>query len=390
MKEIEKLIKQELEEKTPDMKEKILARAKCEEQLSPDAMAPASLAVASPKRRFSITKLASLAAMLFIVFTVGILLGNYVGLPTGDGEYASLYFDVNPSIELTVSEDGTVGELLLLNDDAKAALSELKLSGVELNTAIHAVIGALYMNGYLQDGTDSILVSARTPSERFDGLLNTAVSEVNSIMSRANIVCSLVAQELKGDETTETQADENGVSLGKMSLVNKIVESIEDYTDADASTLAGMSIKELNHLYNSAEKPDKEDEGDRENDFFEIIGSQKPEYIDKSDALELVLDMLGIDEDATENERIYAIHGMTQNGPRLVYKVSFIYGDTRYEYEVDCISAEVTLISGAEGDTPTAGGPPTGQGGDRGDKDQKEDRPDKNDFPSLEDIFPGM
>ena len=377
MNDIKEKVKRELEENTPDMKERILARAVLEEQIAPDALDSVSRAVTAPKRRFSLTRLASLAAMLFIVFTIGIFLGNYVGLPTAEGEYASLYFDVNPSIELTVSEQGTVGELRLLNEDAREALSALKLEGVELNTAIHAVIGALYMNGYLQDGTDSILVSAKTPSERFDGLLNTVVSEVNEIISRANIACSLVAQELKGDESTETQAGENGVSVGKMTLVNKIVESIEEYTDADASTLAGMSIKELNHLYNSMDKPQKGEEDDKREDIFEIIGSQKPTYVDKDDAFELILDTLGIDEDATKDEKIYAVHGMSHEGLRLVYKVSFVYEDTRYEYEVDCISAEITLISNKPiPASPDSGAhtPPDNSGEDEW---QKNERPDK-------------
>lgn len=377
MNDIKEKVKRELEENTPDMKERILARAVLEEQIAPDDVDSVSRSLKAPKRRFSITKLASAVAMLFIVFTIGIFLGNYVGLPTAEGEYASLYFDVNPSIELTVSEQGTVGELRLLNEDAREALSALKLEGVELNTAIHAVIGALYMNGYLQDGTDSILVSAKTPSERFDGLLNTAVSEVNEIISRANIACSLVAQELKGDESTETQADENGVSVGKMTLVNKIVESIEEYTDADASTLAGMSIKELNHLYNSMDKPQKGEEDDKREDIFEIIGSQKPTYVDKDDAFELILDTLGIDEDATKDEKIYAVHGMSKEGLRLVYKVSFVYEDTRYEYEVDCISAEITLISNKSvAPSPDSGAhtPPDNSGEDEW---QKNERPDK-------------
>ncbi len=385
MNDIERLIKQEFEEQTPDLKSRIISRAAAQEQISPDSLDSVSRTASSGRKRLGITRMASIAAMLFIVFTVGIILGNFVGLPTPEGEYASLYFDVNPSIELTVTEEGAVRELILLNDDARAALSELKLEGVELNTAINAVIGALYMNGYLKDGTDSILVSASIPSERFDGLLNSAVTEVNSIISRANIACSLVAQELKRDEKIENQASANNVSVGKMSLINKIVESIDEYTDADAGVLAGMSINELNHLYNSAKEPSDSDNHEPD-DFFEIIGSNVPTYVDKDDAFELVLETLGVDGDDVKNAKIYAVHGVDGEGLRLIYKVSFEYGGIIYDYEVDCITANITLIGSNPSNFGAESNPEPSQDG----MDDKNDRPDKKESPSIEDVLDAL
>ena len=54
--------------------------------------------------------------------------------------------DVNPSIELEVNRQEKVLRATPLNDDAQTILDGMKLEGVNLKTAVNAVIGSMVQN----------------------------------------------------------------------------------------------------------------------------------------------------------------------------------------------------------------------------------------------------
>lgn len=361
MSNFEDKIREAFESVTPDMKERLLSRIDKEERI-PSEMT-GNDTVIKRKGIAPIFRIAGIAAMFLIVFTVGILLGNFIGLDGGEndsGALANLYIDVNPSIELVVTETGTVFECIAANEDAEAIISDMKLKGVEVNTALNAIIGSMFMNGYLSSDSNSILISSSASSSKFEGLLQSAVDNVDAIMKKANLTCSIIAQNVVKDEKTEEMASANNVSVGKMALINKIVEELEDYSEDDAGMLAAMSVKELNLVFSSMPSHEEKDDGDEEDGedkhdhgIFEIGGVDILEFIGKNAAEDALFLYLGISKSDVTELSVYARHAFADSKMKMVYKATFIYGDVRYEYEIDCLSAEISLIKEAPVNTHT-------------------------------------
>ena len=79
MRDFENEIKAAFESRTPDMKERLLSRI--DKEAPTDIGEEAKLLTSSRKRGVgSVFRVAAIAAMFVVVFTVGILLGNFVCL----------------------------------------------------------------------------------------------------------------------------------------------------------------------------------------------------------------------------------------------------------------------------------------------------------------------
>ncbi len=351
--EIENRISTAFSEETPDLSARIIEECENTEQVSaPIGITPADISI--PKKKgIKIGRICAIAAMFLLMFAVGLVFGNLAPI-TFEGDTASIYLDINPSIELVVREDGTIKECIAGNTDAETVLAGMNLRGVELSTAINAVIGSMYINGYITDVSNSILVSSNSKSAKFDGLLQTIVTDVNSIMEKANLPCSIIARDINVNDNLSSLAQQNGVSVGKMSLINKIIERIYEYGIDDIDDLAEMSIRELYLIYAQAptENPDIGGFGrpdiDDDDDEDEFTSGRFDDYIDREDAIEIVLDILGVDEDDVRTARAYAMP--TIDG-KMVYNVGVYYGGKMYEYHVDCKSGVATPVS--EKDAPS-------------------------------------
>ena len=333
-----------------------------------------------------IMRYSAIAAAIALFFLAGILLG----MQMKGGEYVSasdklarVYIDVNPSVELEIDVTGRVVSCKAANDDAAAILGGMELAGVQTRTALNAIIGAMYMNGYLSAESNSILVSGVTDGKDFDTLLEEIVSEVNSILSSTNIECSIIAQDVKIDEILSEQANANHVSVGKMSLVNKIINTVDDYTDADATVLSAMSVKELNLIYASLSRNDGhhgegEENNQEDGDYRDDIISGSPGgYVDETDAWRILLAHLGIKEGDMAKPRIIALLVKDESGARkLAYKIVIAQDYVDRVFYVDCISGELITVSdyssllpsspdGGKGVSPGVDGGGEGFGGDK-------------------------
>ncbi|MCR5154265.1 MAG: hypothetical protein K6B75_05400 [Lachnospiraceae bacterium] len=200
----------------------------------------------------------------------------------------SFYIDVNPSIRVDVADDLTVVSYEALNSDAAAILSDLSLTGLDVYDALNHIVISLYDHGYLQDSTDTMLISVDedsivvetssegvanisnpsvtpeitnvpkptvTPTEEeqefktrtSETLLGYILNDVNSIISDVVPECTVVGQTIHGDKVKE-EAEENNVSVGKMWFIESIVDSSDTYTADDYENLAENSIKSLGEM----------------------------------------------------------------------------------------------------------------------------------------------
>ena len=90
---------------------------------------------------------------------------------------ARIGIDVNPSIALTTNLYDRVLTAAANNEDAEIVLSDLKLRGVDLDTAISAIIGSMVQHDYLYGEGSTVRISVRAGSDRRVIQLEQRVSE---------------------------------------------------------------------------------------------------------------------------------------------------------------------------------------------------------------------
>ena len=207
---------------TPDMQSRIISSCETEEQEEPDGKSPY---LCLPKKHFffsSVFKRSALAAACLLLFLFGFGLGVLVPdnsdaiiPPAPQSAETFVYLDVNPSIELRLNSENTVLECIAANADAKAIVSNLTLNNVNMNTALTAIVGSMYINGYLSTESNSILVSVDSSDvNKTDALLLSITESINTVFEKSELECSIIAQSLKVDDTLKNKAAENEISVG--------------------------------------------------------------------------------------------------------------------------------------------------------------------------------
>ncbi len=96
----------------------------------------------------------------------------------------------------------------------------------------------MYVNGYLTEDSNSILISVDGKDEETtDTLLSDITSKINTVFENSGLECSIIAQSVKVDDDLKQIAQENGVSVGKMHLVDKMVGGMDDFDAENAPDL---------------------------------------------------------------------------------------------------------------------------------------------------------
>lgn len=131
----------------------------------------------------------------------------------GAGAYTWLYpaahigLDVNPNIELTTNTFDRVLTATALNADAKVVLESLQLRGVELDTAVSAIIGSIVQHGFLEQGGGEVRISVTAGSEKRILRLEQQISEdVRKALpqERADVAVTVKPPQQEVDTTTQT------------------------------------------------------------------------------------------------------------------------------------------------------------------------------------------
>lgn len=338
---LEESIRLACEQDTPDVLARVMDTCATAAQLPPlPAQADIRAARKRPSPRPILRRVAALALCLMLLLSgtlVGMLLPDLGGDPPAAVADTFVYLDVNPSIELRVDNAERVLACLAGNADAERILSGLVLDGVDLHTALTAIIGSMYVNGYLTDGTNAILVSVDGPTvEVEDGLLGAISGRINAVLENSSLTCSIIAQAVEVNDAIREEAAQHGVSVGKMQLVRRMTEADEELGDVDLAELSDMSIRELSLMYESSKAKDEEGRFDRDVTTGRVDG-----YMDVTAALDAALGMLDIDLDGIGQSSVKV--GYTGKGDerRMVYRVSCEIGFLRYRVTVDCSTGEV-------------------------------------------------
>ena len=330
----------------PDMRRTIIAS--CEKECQAGAELEEELETSKFEKQMTlghVFRRVAAACASFAIFALGLLLGaNMQGLKHGAANTVTetfVFFDVNPSVELRMDADNKVTECLAGNDDAETVLSGLKLVGVDMHTALTSIVGSMYVNGYLTEDSNSILISVETSDEKKTAaLLNDIAKKINSVFEKSEMNCSIIAQSVKVDENLKHRAETNGVSVGKMHLLDKMGERFGGLSEDALKRLSEFSIRDLNLIYlqrPSHETPPVED----------IISGTVNVEISSDEAMEAVMAEIGKTLNEVECYRTFFLP--SKNGEsRVVYAVVLmLYDDPSvYKFEVDCQSGEVVRMDG--------------------------------------------
>ena len=292
-------------------------------------------------------RIAAIAACI-VLFVSGLSLGLFI--PRGERDNGGVgvaetfvYLDVNPSVELRMDADERVVECIAANEDADEILAGLKLVGVDMNTALSAIVGSMYVNGYLSAESNSILVSVDGREDKEEQLLADITARINSVFEKSELECSIIAQTVKQSEELKARAEENGVSIGKMYLVEKMIESIEDFDIDDLPNLSGMSIKDLNLIYST--RPEKEENGDKQDDPFDkdVSTGNIGGLVKEDEALISLLETIERELSSIEQSEVRILPQFENGKLSMIYvvKIKFSDDELTYEYKIDCYTGEL-------------------------------------------------
>ena len=270
----------------------------------------------------------ALSTAVAACFALLLGLGGLIGYQINFAVDSTVSLDVNPSIEITLNQKEKVLAVTPLNDEGKTVVGEMDFKGNSLDLTINALIGSMVRNGYLNELSNSILVSVDNADAAKSAQLQEKVSqEVSALLNTDAFTGAVLSQSLTGEEEVlNVLADTYGITPGKAKLVQDLAKQNPLYTEEE---LAGLSINELNLLMEA---------GNSQPEALTTQGSASDKaYIGAEKALEYALAHAGLkqaDVFLEENHLDYEKGAM-------VYEIQFYYQEHEYEYDVDALTGEI-------------------------------------------------
>ena len=317
-KEIKKKINKSLTNSIPDKFNEILLQ--CEKKKGKRIMNKKEKIKEKSKRNY-IPKVSFALALITLVFGI-----TYFGYNKTYKVESIIELDVNPSIELKINQKDQVIEAVAKNDDAKNVLENMELEKIDIDVALNAIIGSMVTKGYIDDLSNSILLSVENDDvQKSEQLREKLVTKINNILNNDKINGSVLSQNLSStNNKATTLANDYNISEGKASLILEILESNKLLTEKD---LVGLTINELNVLSerNQTTLKTVEKEGN----------ASTKAYIGKTKAKQIALNHAGV-----SNPENLEIEFDADNGI-IVYEVDFNTTTMEYEYEINAITGKI-------------------------------------------------
>ena len=189
--EIKNQIYRVFDEQVPDEFQKILSKSKEEER---------------KKYMEKRTKKQGWLWKFAIAFLFLFMLGG--GFYTYQRNYlvdSTIDIDVNPSIELQVNKKEKIVKWQALNDDAKEILKDMDFKGVDIDIALNAIIGSMVTKGYLDDLSNSILISVdNNDTKKAEELRQKLVAKIDTLLNNDKIEGSVLSQTVSNNKNELT------------------------------------------------------------------------------------------------------------------------------------------------------------------------------------------
>ncbi len=313
-KQAEKRVRKAFSAAVPDTFEQILEKCHAENK--------DQKIIKMPKRtNYFLKRIVSVAAMVAIILTAGF--AGY-GIANLDSVYSIISFDVNPSIEIEINKNEKIIDAIARNEDGKKILGEMDLKGSDLSVAVNAIIGSMVRNDYLDELSNSILISVDSNNAKKSAELEKKLmEEIKMLLSNESFDAAVLSQTIKTTKEIKKLAEEYGITAGKAQLIKKIIDADSKYSFKD---LAPLTINELN-LIVSGEKINIKTNG----------SASEKRYIGKSKAKKIALKDDGVSSDEISGYKCK----LKYKSGKMVYEISFKTEKANYDYIINATSGKI-------------------------------------------------
>lgn len=161
-------------------------------------------------------------------------------------------FDINPSIEIELNKKNKVIRMEGINAEGKGILKNIDYKNKDVDSVIHRMLDEMISQGYLtgEKLENNILLSVEHENrEEAEELQIRLHSAVGKYLEERQIVANITDQKMVKNKKERKIAEKYDISLGKLTLIRKIMKEHENLTVHDLSSL---SLKELVSLLNES------------------------------------------------------------------------------------------------------------------------------------------
>ena len=359
--ELEQKLRTALEHAAPDDFQGVLSR------ISPKArteQAPIPFEAAARKKKRRWAPLAAAACLALVVAAGG---GGWYLQNNTVASVVSL--DVNPSVTLNVNSKEKVLSAVPVNEDGGDILAGMDLTGVQLDVAMNAIVGALLTQGYVDELANSILITVEDDDAgRGARLQQELTDQADAILANTSVNGAILSQTIQNNQQLQELSDTYGITTGKAALIQTIVDTGNSLHTFEE--LVGLSINDLNLLYTSLTTAPAEPStgggtsGSGTAETAPAIQSSgqasDSAYIGVEAAKSAAFAHAGLDAAQVTMGEV----DFDYEDGRMVYELEFYANGAEYEYDIDASTGAVVKFSQEGGRTQTSSS--AGSGGASG------------------------
>ena len=359
--ELEQKLRTALEHAAPDDFQGVLSRISPKTRTE-QAPIPFEAAARKKKRRWA--PLAAAACLALVVAAGG---GGWYLQNNTVASVVSL--DVNPSVTLNVNSKEKVLSAVPVNEDGGDILAGMDLTGVQLDVAMNAIVGALLTQGYVDELANSILITVEDDDAgRGARLQQELTDQADAILANTSVNGAILSQTIQNSQQLQELSDTYGITTGKAALIQTIVDNGNSLHTFEE--LVGLSINDLNLLYTSLTTAPAEPStgggtsGSGTAETAPAIQSSgqasDSAYIGVEAAKSAAFAHAGLDAAQVTMGEV----DFDYEDGRMVYELEFYANGAEYEYDIDASTGAVVKSSQEGGRTQA--GSSTGSGGASG------------------------
>ncbi|KFZ27371.1 MAG: hypothetical protein KQ78_00421 [Candidatus Izimaplasma bacterium HR2] len=191
----------------------------------------------------------SLASVFVLALVLFSILSSGTEVPAVVASTVTL--DINPSVQITLDDDDNVINITAINSDGELLIDrDIKFKGLSLDRAIELIMAEAVKRGFIIDGDEDNIILIDVSSDREDVKARVEAAlelKISEEMERASKLYKIVRQnrdDLTVDQVNRINniAEENNISVAKLLLINRIIQSDDSYT---IETLKDYSIRRL-------------------------------------------------------------------------------------------------------------------------------------------------
>lgn len=359
--ELEQKLRTALEHAAPDDFQGVLDRISPKTQTEQTPI-PFEAAARKKKRRWA--PLAAAACLALVAAAGG---GGWYLQNNTVASVVSL--DVNPSVTLNVNSKEKVLSAVPVNEDGGDILAGMDLTGVQLDVAMNAIVGALLTQGYVDELANSILITVEDDDAgRGARLQQELTDQADAILANTSVNGAILSQTIQNSQQLQELSDTYGITTGKAALIQTIVDTGNSLHTFEE--LVGLSINDLNLLYTSlttAPAGPSTGGGTSGSGTAETAPAIQSSgqasdsaYIGVEAAKSAAFAHAGLDASQVTMGEV----DFDYEDGRMVYEIEFYANGAEYEYDIDASTGAVVKSSQEGGRTQT--GSSAGSGGASG------------------------